>query len=66
MRRKQLYLTEALDEALRARAHASGRAEAELVREALAQFLEPAATTAGDPILALAGIGRRLPPEGQE
>lgn len=42
MIRKQLYITEAQDEALKRRARALGASEAELVRRALDDFLSEA------------------------
>jgi plasmid stability protein len=59
MRRKQLYLTDELDDRLRMRAEEEERSEAAVVRDALTLYLETGAAPVPDPILGLAGIGRQ-------
>lgn len=60
MIRKQLYIDEELDRALKATATRTGRSEAEHVRAALRVYLEAEGKTAGregdDPLLDLIGL----------
>jgi hypothetical protein len=57
MRRKQLYIDEDLDDALKRLSADTGRSEADHVREALRAYLPPARTDSGlDPLLALVGV----------
>jgi plasmid stability protein len=62
IRRKQLYLTDDLDDRLKDRSAVSGRSEAALVREALEAYLQEPGIPAGDPILGLAGLATAEPP----
>ena len=57
MRRKQLYIDDDLDDALKRLAARTGRSEADHVREALRSYLpaEPEHDDEGDPLLALVG-----------
>lgn len=56
MRRKQLYLDEATDRALRRIAARTGRSEASHVREALQRYLGEHVTTEDDPLERLIGL----------
>ncbi len=56
MRRKQLYLDEETDRALKRLAARTGRSEASCVRDALRQFLEGQKTTEHDPLERLIGL----------
>jgi len=56
MRRKQLYLDEASERALKHLAAATGRSEAYHVREALRQYLARNPQPGGDPLEALIGL----------
>jgi len=62
VKRKQLYLPEALDAELARRARASGVAEAEIVREALRRLFGEAEPPP-DPLLAVVGMARARPGE---
>ncbi len=56
MVRTQVYLDEAMQQALRSRAVAEGRSVASIIREAVAQFLiPPGQPRRDDPFLAIAG-----------
>jgi len=61
IKRKQLYLTDDLDEKLKQRASAEGRAEAAVVRDALDAYLAGTEHAGADPILALAGLAGGAP-----
>jgi plasmid stability protein len=58
MRRKQLYIDDGLDEALKRLAAETGRSEADHVREALRAYLpdEPPVPRGDDPLLAFVGV----------
>ena len=61
MRRKQLYIDDDLDEALKRLASETGRSEADHVREALRSYLpdesaEPRDDDDDDPLLAFVGV----------
>jgi len=56
MRRKQLYLDEASERALKRLAASTGRSEAYHVREALRQYLAGKLQPDGDPLEALIGL----------
>jgi predicted transcriptional regulator len=57
MRRKQLYIDDDLDEALKRLAEETGRSEADHVREALRSYLPDRTSTSAedDPLLAFVG-----------
>jgi hypothetical protein len=56
MRRKQLYLDEATDRALRRIAARTGRSEASHVREALRRYLGEPVVSEDDPLEGLIGL----------
>jgi plasmid stability protein len=65
MRRTQIYLEEQMDAQLRQRAAAEGRSAAAIIREALNSYLgrSPVDAEEEDPIRAMAGTLRGLPPD---
>lgn len=57
MRRKQLYLDDDLDDALRSKAASTGLSEAEHVRRALRDYFSgPSVKTSTDNLMALVGL----------
>jgi hypothetical protein len=66
IRRKQLYLTDLLDDRLRERATVEGRSEAAVVRDALESYLAEIGLHSPDPILALAGLAGAGPAQGPQ
>jgi len=56
MRRKQLYLDDDTDRALKRMAARTGRSEASHVREALRRYLGEASPATGDPLEGLIGL----------
>ncbi|HET7560065.1 MAG TPA: CopG family transcriptional regulator [Limnochordia bacterium] len=55
MKRKQVYLTEKLDDGIKRLARGKGQTESELIREAIARYLVEE-TPSADPWRRLAGI----------
>jgi hypothetical protein len=56
MRRKQIYLDDASERALKRAAARTGRSEASLIREALQRYLASGAERADDPLEGLIGL----------
>jgi hypothetical protein len=56
MRRKQIYLDEANERALKRLAARTGRSEASLIREALQRYLAPSSDHEDDPLERLIGL----------
>ena len=56
MRRKQIYLDEASERALKRLAARTGRSEASLIREALQRYLAPGGDPGDDPLERLIGL----------
>ena len=56
MRRKQIYLDEANERALKRVAARTGRSEASLIREALRRYLAPGGDPGDDPLERLIGL----------
>lgn len=56
MRRKQIYLDEASERALKRLAARTGRSEASLIREALRQYLATGGDSGDDPLERLIGL----------
>jgi hypothetical protein len=56
MRRKQIYLDDASERALKRLAARTGRSEASLIREALQRFFETGVSVDGDPLERLIGL----------
>ena len=56
MRRKQIYLDEASERALKRLAARTGRSEASLIREALHRYLAPGGDPGDDPLERLIGL----------
>ena len=56
MRRKQIYLDEASERALKRLAARTGRSEASLIREALQRYLAPGSDPGDDPLERLIGL----------
>ena len=56
MRRKQIYLDDASERALKRLAARTGRSEASLIREALKRYLAPGGEAGDDPLERLIGL----------
>jgi hypothetical protein len=56
MRRKQIYLDDASERALKRLAARTGRSEASLIREALQRYLATGVAVDGDPLERLIGL----------